>query len=281
MRGPPGASLRRRRRRLFLRDERALFLGQRDTFERLGRGGFAELARRRLPREEIHPRPGVTLPALRSIIHRHDVHEEVRRVRQRRALEHQGLEVPHRGGRVTYERQPPVGQEHELIEHGEDRRPRLVDGTHDASAVAGQVPQRGHDVLRLKGVQAGRGFVEEDRRGVADHLHADVAPFAFAPRQPSSEAARGPHGRVSHVLQPQLGDEPVDALRLLGVGGRRRETQPRVEHERLVHGEELEQEFFLHDVRHALVEVLGPRGAVDGHFTRQDAPRGDPAAEYV
>src|SRR5690606_32517546 len=63
------------------------------------------------------------------------------------------------------------------VEQLEDIRGRLMDHREDDAPFEGQLLQQVHDVLRIAGAEAARGFVHEEYTGLAYQLQCDVQPL--------------------------------------------------------------------------------------------------------
>jgi len=126
-----------------------------------------------------------------------------------------------------------------------DRR-RLMDRANDRPALGAEPRNALHDVKRRGRVEPGRGFVQEQDRGIGQQFDRDREPPLLAAREALAENIA--HDRVLARAQPHFLDRgldpPLDRIVRDGRGERHLGCHP----ERLEHGKRPQERVFLRDI---------------------------------
>ena len=124
-------------------------------------------------------------------------------------------------------RHPAHGEDHDVVEAREDGGGELVDGAHDRDVLSlGDVLEEGHHAHRRRGVDAGRGLVQEENLRPFDQRERDGEPPLVARGQAADDLAA--RARVLKLLEADgveelvhlggaLGDVEVAAVQRHGV----------------------------------------------------------------
>ena len=222
------------------------------------RGGASEL---RCPSSPLSPRiplllrrPGVGDPLDarprrllglgRAVVDRHQIRQELRRVKVLRAAvcpTFLGREIGERVGGGPAVGDSPFRQQHQVVEQREGRGPRLVDGRdHGPPFGFRQFRQGGDDPLRLERVEPGGGLVGEEHCRGPHQLAGDREPLALAAAEPARAPAAD--ARVRDLGEAQAAHQGLRRGRDFRVGGVLLRAEARGELERLAdrqHREEL------------------------------------------
>ena len=155
-------------------------------------------------------------------------------------------------------------EQQRLGEHLEELRVGLMD-RHQDDLVVGHRTDDVDDVLAVLGAEAAGGFVEEEHVGGADHVQADVEPFAFPAGEPFLDWAA--HHRVAAFTQAELDEFALDAPGAVPAG-EMGGADGGGELEVFLDGEVLVEGVVLGDVRNEAFEFVELR--VEGLAVEQD-----------
>eukprot|EP00754_Rhynchopus_humris_P029117 Rhum_TRINITY_DN15192_c1_g1::Rhum_TRINITY_DN15192_c1_g1_i4::g.143452::m.143452 len=174
------------------------------------------------------------------------------------------VEVLHTRLRVAAVHHTPVRQEQQVRERAEHHGRRLVDRHDHGPASLRKFTKRVRHSLSRERVESRRRLVEQQDVRVGHEHEPDRNTLSLAAGQAATADGVGAHHRVRHLLQTQLIDDSLHALRAGRVRGGLRQLQLGGEHQRLPDRLGRHQLVVLHHVAEApLHRSLLGRHAVD------------------